>query len=83
MIPGLGPCHRGGLQSELADDLHQNTGEGREAGPQLVGSHRGRRGPVGKQIQLLLPDPVSISPPCTVEILVQGLRPDRHPSGCW
>ena len=76
--PGLGSRHRGGLQAELADDLHQNTGEGREAGPQLVGSHRGRRGPVGKQIQLLLPDPVFHLGPCTVEILVQGPRPDRH-----
>ena len=67
----------GVAQANAAQRLEQNIGEGREPQPELVGAD-GRRGrAIGKEIELLLLDPVLDVAPGAVDALIQGARVDR------
>ena len=71
MALGLGKL--GALEGSTPELIHQHIGQGGEVHSQLIGLHRRRGGPVGKQVQLLLLDPVLHIPASAVQLLVQFL----------
>ena len=77
MVPQVAVADLGVAQADAAQRLEQNIGEGREPQPELVGAD-GRRGrAIGKEIELLLLDPVLDVAPGAVDALIQGARVDR------
>ena len=66
---GLGELGVG--KADSPDRADENIGERGEPQPQLVGAHRGGRGPVGEQVALAFLDPVLHVAAGAVDLLIE------------